>query len=512
MKHPGRLEITTKIGCICNCVYCPQSLLISRYFNRKNNPSPDKIMSLDTFKRCVNKLPKGTRIDFSGMAEPWLNPECTKMVLYAHEQGFPIAVYSTLLGMKEDDFDLIKNIPFEEFVLHVPDDKRNTHMDITNEYLMLLQKVLLYKSATGPIVSGISCHAGIHPEIKKFIPTNLKLITELHDRAGNIGSEYVESKTNKGSIICINCGRDMHHNVLLPDGTVLLCCMDYGMKHVMGNLLSQSYEEIHQSCEFKKICKGLEDESINILCRNCVNAKSIDEVYEEYFLYMSWARNLLNENFQKVEELNKYKIWVDSLKECNKELEEEQKSLQVQYEDRLKELREYKMWVENLQRKNEHLEEEQKNLQVQYEGRLKELNEYQDWVKNLQGKNEELEQEQRNIERQYEDRLKELSEYCNWVGNLKKSNEELKENYIKLEGQYQERIKEQHEYQDWVKNLQKQNKQIIEQKENLERSNLEEQCNLCEMEKKYFQLERELNNLKKSPFYKLTYNTKGGDK
>ena len=36
----------------------------------------------------------------------------------------------------------------------------------------------------------------------------------------------------------------MNHNVLLPNGDVVLCCMDFGMQHVLGNLKRQSYEEI----------------------------------------------------------------------------------------------------------------------------------------------------------------------------------------------------------------------------------------------------------------------------
>ena len=113
MKYFGRLEITTKIGCKCNCLYCPQDLLIKNYYNRNLNPIPDKAMTIETFKICISKVPKDTRIDFSGMAEPWLNADCTDMVLYTHKMGFPIAVYSTLIGMSRIDFDLIKDFPFE---------------------------------------------------------------------------------------------------------------------------------------------------------------------------------------------------------------------------------------------------------------------------------------------------------------------------------------------------------------------------------------------------------------
>ena len=53
MKYSGRLEITTRIGCSCNCVYCPQSLLINKYFSREKGNMAEKVMSFDTFTKCV---------------------------------------------------------------------------------------------------------------------------------------------------------------------------------------------------------------------------------------------------------------------------------------------------------------------------------------------------------------------------------------------------------------------------------------------------------------------------
>ena len=62
-------------------------------------------------------------------------------------------------------------------------------------------------------------------------------------------------------------------NVLLPNGDVVLCCMDYNLTHILGNLLTQTYEEIfegkplldlielNESPEFSKcsICKSCEN-------------------------------------------------------------------------------------------------------------------------------------------------------------------------------------------------------------------------------------------------------------
>ena len=80
MNYSGRLEITTRIGCSVNCVYCPQKTLAARYMETGNADNKPIVMSLDTFKACLDKTPKDTRIDFSGMAEPWQNKDCTKMV------------------------------------------------------------------------------------------------------------------------------------------------------------------------------------------------------------------------------------------------------------------------------------------------------------------------------------------------------------------------------------------------------------------------------------------------
>ena len=51
------------------------------------------MMDFDDYKKAIDKVPAGTRIDFSGMCEPFTNPHCTDMILYAAEKGFPLALY-----------------------------------------------------------------------------------------------------------------------------------------------------------------------------------------------------------------------------------------------------------------------------------------------------------------------------------------------------------------------------------------------------------------------------------
>ena len=249
----GRLEITTHIGCPINCTDCPQSLLKARYKGRKT-------LDFEDFKRALDKVPTGTRIDFSGMCEPFVNKHCTDMILYAAEKGFPLALYTTLQGATLNDLDRLKDVRFEVVTIHLPDRDGRSHFKITDEYLELLN---VWET------NNYSCHGAIDERVLPFLKQR-NLITFMHDRAGNVECRPHFNVT-QGHIWCITSGRNMDHNVLLPNGDVLMCCMDYGMTGVFGNLFTQSYDEVLHSDAAERMRRTLnEGESI---CRHCANAR-----------------------------------------------------------------------------------------------------------------------------------------------------------------------------------------------------------------------------------------------
>jgi hypothetical protein len=54
------IEITTKIGCPCNCLkFCPQEILI-------NNYTGEKTLSLNNFKLVLSSIPPNMEIAFAG--------------------------------------------------------------------------------------------------------------------------------------------------------------------------------------------------------------------------------------------------------------------------------------------------------------------------------------------------------------------------------------------------------------------------------------------------------------
>lgn len=249
----GRLEITTHIGCPVNCLDCPQALLRFKYHGRRT-------MDFEDYKKAIDKAPPGTRIDFSGMCEPFANPRCADMILYAFEKGFPLALYTTLQGATKTDYERLKGVRYDVTTIHLPDKDGRSHFNITDEYLEVLG---LWET------NNYSCHGNIDDRVLPYMK-HRNLITFMHDRAGNVECRPHWSIGEDIPLWCVTSKKEMNHNVLLPNGDVLMCCMDYGMTGMFGNLFEQDYNDVINSPAAKEMRATLDrGESI---CRHCSNA------------------------------------------------------------------------------------------------------------------------------------------------------------------------------------------------------------------------------------------------
>ena len=162
----GTLEITTKIGCKVNCKFCPQNLLIKNYFSNSNDASQEEYLSLDNFKKIIDKVPKSVRIDFSGMCEPWLNPECTEMIKYASEKGHKIAIFTTLVGITIKDIEIIEKLNIDQIVIHIADKNSNSDIKVNGSYKEALERLI---NISNNCNKGISCHGELADELRSII-------------------------------------------------------------------------------------------------------------------------------------------------------------------------------------------------------------------------------------------------------------------------------------------------------------------------------------------------------
>jgi hypothetical protein len=236
------MEITTVVGCKINCTYCPQKSFLTEY------KSPKRKLSLDDFKLALDKMPDDVIIIFAGFAEPFLNVDCTKMILHAHQKGHPLCVFTTAVGMKLEDVALIKDIPYSKFphngfTIHLPDYRMLAKIHITPEYLAVLEAL---KASQIQNFSLMSMDA-VHPDVQHIFPQSMVRQPKMNSRAGNLENEGVrENYTTAAYDGPVICGRDeyIYNNVMLPNGDVVLCCQDYHMDHILGNIYEQSFAEI----------------------------------------------------------------------------------------------------------------------------------------------------------------------------------------------------------------------------------------------------------------------------
>ena len=171
------------------------------------------------------------------------------------------------------------DLPIDYVTLHVADAKGYAKISTTNEYYRLLEIAVNSKKRNGSMFIDM-CNSQAEPDVRvaeicrgKYIITSTLL-----DRAGNLKGDNLVSKCiRSGKIVCGICGNALNRNELLPDGTLLLCCMDYSMKHVLGNLKEQPYEEIMNGEEIKRVKRGMEfDFEKDVLCRSCSSANLVN--------------------------------------------------------------------------------------------------------------------------------------------------------------------------------------------------------------------------------------------
>lgn len=264
------LEITTKIGCAVNCRYCPQSLLVEKYSAR----SSKREMTFDTFKQCVDKLPTNAIVCFAGFSEPFLSPAAVDMIKYAAAQR-EVSLFTTLVGLSIKGFEEIRCIPFRKVVLHLPDEKNFANIPVTKNYLELLNVVLQTKKPNGDFfVDKIICQAPPKKSILPLIVGQFHVSWNMTNRSGNLScSELAVIENFEGALTCRLSNHN--HNVLLPNGDVVLCSMDFGLKHTLGNLLCDDYYTLMSSPTMSFIKTATKNAASNLLCRTCSEAVRI---------------------------------------------------------------------------------------------------------------------------------------------------------------------------------------------------------------------------------------------
>ncbi|VVB77382.1 Radical SAM superfamily protein [uncultured archaeon] len=242
------LEITTVAGCPNGCSYCPQGAFKSAYRGKR-------ILSYEDFGKVVRRLPEDVTLVFAGFSEPFLNADCVRMVELASSLGRRISIFTTLVGMSEGDVRRLAKCNISEFVLHLPDNKRNSKIRITEQYKTVLALAL-----------------------QTFTIDRISIMDGRFVSNGRAGLVKGAKRTHRYGFF--TCRQLINPRpTMLPNGDAVLCYMDFGLRHRIGNLLADTYDEILKGPEFKRVSRNRYGIDGDVLCRSCSGADSVARFY-----------------------------------------------------------------------------------------------------------------------------------------------------------------------------------------------------------------------------------------
>ena len=255
------LEISVQSACSKLCDYCPQSNYISNY--KKKFFNEEKILTFETVKLISKNIPSKTIIKWTGFTEPLDFKEFDNSVEFFFYQGFKQQISTTLLGKKNSQKFYKENLDkFFSHTIHLPDNKNLMKGKFDNEYSEYVESVirLLDKNSIeySIFLIGENFHINLQHTIKKLtkeINIKDKIIKAkyLNTRASKIEPELFGLKqTNKNhddkaSYYCSY--KRLNQGVLLPNGKVVLCCQDYGLDFILGDLKDQNLGQLYKTIE-----------------------------------------------------------------------------------------------------------------------------------------------------------------------------------------------------------------------------------------------------------------------
>ena len=283
-KNINKLEITTTIGCAMMCEYCPQTLIKSTLKKKEN--IDQRIMSYENFKLYFKNVPKKTVIHWSGYSEPLGNKNFKEFINYLQSQNYEQHVSTTMFGRRDNEEFMANTSAFSSVTFHLPDNSNLMKLKVGEQYLKNLEQALRFQSELLSskeiyiVVFGENFHPKVDYIIKKLINENIiskksvDIRDHLHSRNGEVSDmgkfrmdDTIKNEENKKKDKLYYCsyGR-LNQGVMLPNGDINLCCQDYSLKGIIGNLKTENLNKLYK--QEKIYQKNFSIGEFN-LCKKC---------------------------------------------------------------------------------------------------------------------------------------------------------------------------------------------------------------------------------------------------
>lgn len=247
------IEVSAIANCPMRCDYCAQDKLQEAYKGPKE-------ITLELFEKCLDNLIPGDAVYFAGFVESCIHPQFMELLRMTLARGHRCRIYTTGRGLNVQQAREIAHMDLEKIVLHLPD--AGGHLRANPLTVPVLDILATHRNA-----SCMTMDNEPHDEVAHLWARLERGYGAMQNRAGNTELVQLQTHSHKGPIKC-GVAPTLDHPVLLPSGEISLCCMDYSLKHIVGNLAETPLVDILRGPAIQKI-QQLQQNGGDVLCRQC---------------------------------------------------------------------------------------------------------------------------------------------------------------------------------------------------------------------------------------------------
>ena len=267
-----RIEVTTK--CNYNCNICPREQLTRE----------KESMSFELFKNIFDKINSETSqyntLTFPGMGEPLLDETLDDKIDYAKKHNYEVLMLTNGSLLTVGRFKRLEDIGMDSIRVSIYGNSSELYnamhgtksTDLFQRIKRNITEISRIKTSTSFLLTYNIVYGCNDSDIESWIEywkdkVDLLEVWRPHNWVDSKDYRVVQSKQLR------TCGRPWNTPLQIQvDGTVNMCCFDFDGKLVLGDLKTQTLNEIFESSMFQRIKKhhtSGDYKECGLICENC---------------------------------------------------------------------------------------------------------------------------------------------------------------------------------------------------------------------------------------------------
>jgi radical SAM protein with 4Fe4S-binding SPASM domain len=294
---PISVSIEPTTSCNLRCPECPSGL---RSFTR-----PTGMLNDVLFRNVIDQLaPSLTYLTFYFQGEPYLNPKFLEMVQYASTKGIYTSTSTNAHYLTDENARATVESGLDRLIISIDGTSQETYQSYRVGGSM--QRVL---EGTENIIKWKRALKSHTPHVVfqfLVVKPNEHEVPQVYDLAQKFGVDQVVLKTaqiydyeNGSPLIPENekysryskvdgggyriknhllneCWKMWHSCVITWDGKVVPCCFDKDASHTLGDITTQSFENLWRSDRYNAFRQSLLKSRSEIdICKNCTEGTKV---------------------------------------------------------------------------------------------------------------------------------------------------------------------------------------------------------------------------------------------